>query len=194
MSLPLFLLTAATLLAPAAAAGAFQDRPSEVEEVDDFEDLDEVEEVAADSENNRGVAAVLAFFHPALVHAPIAWLMLLVLVDWLCLVGGHTTLYKPGYYLMFLALISLLPAVTTGLVRFDGLDLSGGDLETVLLHRNSAFACAGVLAIAVALRFGRPELNGARRYVYVGLVTIAAALVGLTGSLGGEMMYGPVPL
>ena len=94
---------------------------------------------------------------------------------------------------MFLALIGLLPSVVTGLVRFDGLTLSGADLETALLHRNSAFACAGILAIAVALRFRQTELNGARCYAYLGFVTVAAALVQLTGHLGGEMMYGPVP-
>lgn len=175
----------------------------EVEEVTDFEDLDELDDSevggAAPARKRRGLGWLIGYFHAAIVHLPIAWLLLLLAIDIAALLLGRRELLPAGYFIALLAAFSFLPAVLSGLLRFDVLNLSGPDAEPALLHRNIELAAAALMICAAALRVhsrknNNDNLAGYRRHVYLGLVFAATIAVAVGGHLGGQMIFGPIGL
>ena len=181
----------AALLVLAVSPAAHADDAGKVEEVVDVEEVEQVKPAAAPA-RAAGVKR-LGRFHPLVVHFPIAWLVLLLLVDGATFLLGRPW-HRAGRLLLLGATLSTLPAVVSGLLLADGgAPLAGEELARLLLHRNLAFAVAGVCLVATAVRLVRPEpLGGPRKLAYGLLLLGAVALVAVVGHLGGEMVFGPL--
>jgi len=195
--MPRAALAVLSLLAwlPLAGPPALAQPPPPAAAVDD----DEVEEAtptvtAAPAAPARlGALELVGRVHPLLVHFPIAWLILLAMIDAVALLLRRPGWDRVGWPLLALTVASFVAAAVTGLIR-GGHVLAGASAELsarVLLHRNSALATAGVVLLALALRtWRRNRLAGAARLVYLVLLAAALGLVGLTGHLGGELSLG----
>lgn len=174
-------------LAPPVLALASPDGPDEIEEVEAVEAVPTVQTGAPAKEGALGTVGKL---HPLLVHFPIAWLLLLGLVDGLTfgLRRGHWA--RAGLWLLALAVLSAIPAVVTGLLRADHVQ-DPKLIEELVEHRNLALMTLGAAALALALRvIRRNELSGLYRLLYLALIVGAMGLVIATGHHGGMLVYG----
>lgn len=138
-----------------------------------------------------GWFGIAAHLHSAMVHLPIAWLMLLLLTDLAAWGLGRRELTQAGLYLNGLALLSFIPAVATGLLRLTQLPQDPQNLEPAVLHRNIMYGCAALTAVLLGLRLLRKnELTGAVKWLYLALLALTVALVSLGGHLGGKLVFG----
>lgn len=155
------------------------------------------EAATASSEEGEGEAwpppgvprplAWLGKFHPPLTHFPIALLTAAALAELLAFLRPDP-LY--AHAARFCVLLGGLGAVAAALIGwfFGGFTLED-DEWVMTAHRIAGTATAVVAALAVVLseRFHRGR--GGRR-AYLAALFAAAALVGLTGFLGGALVYG----
>lgn len=189
VSLLLILVLVAVLLPPAAPVGAQNardDGTEEIEELDSFEDFEIVE-----ADTAPGLPELAGRLHPALVHFPIGWITLVLLLDLLALVLGRRELEQAGLWVLALGVLAFLPAVATGLLRAGTLTVSAGIYYPVETHRNLAFLVLFICLVALATRFrARKNFTGTVRWVYLAMMAAAAGLIGFVGHLGGKMVYG----
>lgn len=172
-----------------------QEQAAPASDVEEIETIEEVAPVAVapaaiDTSAGGSLKRLLGRFHPLLVHFPIAWAMLLLLVD-LATFALRRPWQTFGYLLGIGVALSVFPVVTSGLLRMSTMGASGELLELVVDHRNLALAASSVLLVAVALRVARRnDLIGFTRTAYLGLLLVATALIGLTGHYGGMVVHG----
>jgi uncharacterized membrane protein len=171
---------------PAVAQDAADSGTEEIEELDSFEDFEIVE-----AEPSPGLPELAGRMHPALVHFPIGWITLVLLLDLLTIFLGRRELESAGLWALFLGVLAFIPAATTGLLRANYLTVSAGIYHPVELHRNLAFLVLLICLVALVLRFkSRKSFTGTVRWTYLALMTAAAGLIGFVGHLGGKMVYG----
>ncbi len=182
-------IAALLLWAPAATAQA----PSPAQEViEEAESVEAVEEVAV--EGGSRVGELVGYFHSAAVHMPIAWLVLLALVDVATFALRKGELLRLGFALLAITAASFVPAMLTGLARLENMALEPEALAPAVQHRNIMFICAAIVLAALALRWRKKnQLGGAPAYAYGALLTAATALVIIGGHLGGAMIFGDPP-
>jgi uncharacterized membrane protein len=176
------------VLAVALLAGASVSLPS-VAAADD-EVIEEADVVDVTPEQaTPPLADKVSRMHPALVHMPIAWIFLLLFID------GATFFSRrqwagAGVWILGLSVASCIPALVTGFLREDYMPKTAG----AMIDRHSTFALAtsAVLAVALVVRLlRRNRLEGGWKWAYLGLVIVAAVLVGMTGRPGGQIVFGP---
>jgi len=174
----------ATAWAHAAQAGAAA--KGDVEEVE----VADVSEVKPADAAARPLLDTISRFHPPLVHLPIAWLMLLVLVDGATFLGGKPW-EKAGFYLLWLAAVSCVPAVTTGLLREDCYK-GGAEVKTIITtHKWLALTTASLCIVALGIRLlSRNDLKKTSKFAYLAVVFAAGLLIGAVGHKGGQIVFG----
>lgn len=125
----------------------------------------------------------LGRFHPAVVHLPIAILLLVPLFE--LAANFRPTLRETATILLFLALPACLLAVVLGYLLAYGSGTSGAVVTTHLWS-------ATVLTIVVMLcLLARPSWTaGTMPYAYPALLACAALLTAWTGHQGGSITYG----
>jgi uncharacterized membrane protein len=203
-SLGIAFVAALTLVAVPLGAAVPAGVAEKIEEIEVIEVIEEVDVVPAGEggpgaaaggggagEQRMSLAEVAARMHPALVHLPIAWLLLLLLLDLLGVGLGREPFRAVGPWVGVLTALSFLPAAVTGLLRqnYPPYDRIADPL--LLTHRNLMLTVAGVTLAAVGLRLARRNrLGGAWRWAYLALVAGAAALVTIAGHLGGKLVFG----
>lgn len=173
------------LLALAPAALALADGPEEVEEVE------EVQTVQSGAPGEaRGTLDVVGKLHPVLVHFPIAWLLLLGLVDGLTFGLRRERWARAGLWLLALAVLSAVPTVVTGLLRASHVQ-DPKLVEELVEHRNLGLLTLGAATLALVLRLiRRNKLDGLWRLAYLALIAGAVGLVIATGHHGGMLVFG----
>jgi uncharacterized membrane protein len=125
--------------------------------------------------------------HPILVAFPIALLVLTPIWDGLALFGV-ATLAPVGYWTELAGLVGGGLAAVTGLVDFMGLDEPSPELTSkALRHAGFAVATLGLFVVAFAFRGGA---SGEPTLVVVGLELFGALGLGVTGWLGGHLVFG----
>ena len=135
------------------------------------------------------VGTLIGRFHPALVHFPIAWLLLLALFEWYAALSRRGDLDRLGMGLLTLTVVGLVAAATTGFILAGAHGLE--QTAAVILHRNVELVAASSVVVAFVLRVARPtSFNGVVRWVYVALVSGGALVCLYGGHLGGKMVFG----
>lgn len=129
------------------------------------------------------------FFHPAIVHFPIALFITGLLLDFLGMRFNHKELLLCGWYNILLASISSFGGIATGFgamfiqkVPFRGL---------IFQHMVLALTSAGLMLIMVAMRVHRHEkIHLPGRILYYILAASCFVLISYAGHLGGMFVYG----
>ncbi len=155
----------AAVVGEAKAGEALPEAVGQDTNADDFFEGVEVEEVLIETVieapelHEASLAEKISHLHPLVVHMPIAWLLLLLLVEWL-LVAKPTFLSETARIgLWALTMVSFVPAIATGLL-FSEVVYAGSAVEVmepILDHRNQVLLSAGLLALAWLVRRRRPE-------------------------------------
>ena len=125
--------------------------------------------------------------HPILVAFPIALLVLTPMWDGLAFFG-IANLAPVGYWTELAGLVGGGLAAATGLVDFMELkEPSPALTKTGLRHAGFASATLALFVTAFALRGGA---SGEPTLVVVGLELLGALGLGITGWLGGHLVFG----
>lgn len=135
--------------------------------------------------------------HPALVHFPIAFLLLAALIEGVNALGGlfgRESGRRPARTAWILLLFAALSAAATtfsGWTLSERMTISPKYAELIEWHRWSGVATAGVALVALvpALLARGGERRGALRG-YRLLLLIGAGGVGFTGHQGGQLVHG----
>lgn len=154
------------------------------------EAVEEITEVTDQTPAAMSVTTIVAKLHPAVVHMPIAWALLLLLLELLLLMGRQPDLERWGQPLLYLTLISFIPAAISGFLRLNGLPAEESAQPEAQMHRNMMLMAFVLLAAGAALRRQNTNANASSRRIYVALVIVAMGLITFAGHLGGELAYG----
>lgn len=162
---------------------------------EDLEDFEAVDATALQEGDTQGPtwSAFLGYFHSALIHLPIGWLLLVVLSDVAFFVlGSASTLGNLSRPLLGLTILSFIPAIVSGLMRFESLGLAPEDAAPALFHRNLILGAFAALVGAWAIRYFY-HLRGRPLVAYLLLIIAAFSLVSFAAHQGGEMVFGEPP-
>jgi uncharacterized membrane protein len=124
--------------------------------------------------------------HVVLIHFPIALFIAGVIFDFLAQRTKWHALAEVAFYNLLGAAISVVPVVVTGLLAWQ-FQLEGQKLKGILLM-HLVLGCASAILIWIAWGLhwrARRESPGRSPASRLALETVAVAIVGLTGHLGG---------
>ena len=179
--------SSALAMAAATAVSAADPAPA-VEQISDVQTVTPGEVEGKPS----GLFDLVGRLHPALVHFPIAWLVGLVLVDFVGLILKREAWQHLGIFVLAGTVLSLLPTAATGLLRAAHMPSDPAVHALLVTHRTLNFVMAALVLAAFVLRLlRRNRLQGSWRIAYLALVFAATGLVLLAADFGGRMVYGP---
>jgi uncharacterized membrane protein len=124
--------------------------------------------------------------HVVLIHFPIALFMAGVIFDFLAQRNKWRTLAEVAYYNLLGAAMSVVPVVATGLLAWQ-FQLEGQKLKGILLM-HLVLGCTSALLIWITWGLqarSRGKFQRSYPVFRLGLETVAVAIIGLTGHLGG---------
>ncbi len=128
--------------------------------------------------------------HPILVHFPVVLLSLAAVLEVLALALKREELSRVGWWAQLAGTLAAGLAVVTGIAAGGIAHLSLGAAETLDSHQELAFLASGGLAALLLWRIAaRTAIPGPRRWVYVSLLCLAAALILVVGWVGGELVF-----
>jgi uncharacterized membrane protein len=129
------------------------------------------------------------FFHPAIVHFPIALLIAGVLLDLIGYLKKKPALLLAGWYNLVLAAVTSLGAICSGVIAMALMKLPYKGL--IFNHLKLAILAAVMMWIMFALRVHRHEnMKTGARVVYYVLASVALVAIAVAGHLGGSFVYG----
>eukprot|EP00825_Cyclidium_porcatum_P023031 TRINITY_DN2533_c0_g1_i1.p1 TRINITY_DN2533_c0_g1~~TRINITY_DN2533_c0_g1_i1.p1 ORF type:complete len:194 (-),score=13.81 TRINITY_DN2533_c0_g1_i1:93-674(-) len=131
-------------------------------------------------------------FHPMTIHFPIAIIMLGFLFDFLSMFFNkkEPCLSKAGFWLMILGTIAAVAGYLTGEFFSETLSGQAGDLKETheIFAKTTMFIMIAASALRIFLVYKKKETTGLKWIVF-GLFFIAVVCVGITGLLGGNLVY-----
>ena len=146
-----------------------------------------VQSVDADYETELTSAESIAHFHPALVHMPVAWLLLLFLLEWLLVFRPQFVAEPARVGLWTLTIASFIPSLATGFVFsewvYDETDMEV--MQPILDHRNLILVSTAFLAVGWFVR--KRNSSGPATAI---VLTLAMVAMTLGAHSGGILVYG----
>ncbi|MEZ6192640.1 MAG: DUF2231 domain-containing protein [Phycisphaerales bacterium] len=132
----------------------------------------------------------LGKFHPAAVHFPIALLMAAFLAEIIAMLSGSQRYASAGRYCLALGALSAILACALGWF-WEGFKWTDGDWVLMTRHRwaGTFTALLSLILLILCPVSARPDAKTSKRLYRVTLL-ITVALVGLTGFLGGVLVWG----
>lgn len=152
--------------------------------------LSTTEQGGADGFTLQRLTRWLGRFHPAAVHFPIALLMAAFLAELIAMLSGSQRYASAGRYCLVLGALSAVLACALGWF-WEGFKWTDGDWVLMTRHRwaGTFTALLSLLLLILCPISARPDAKTSKRLYRVTLF-ITVALVGLTGFLGGVLVWG----
>lgn len=130
-------------------------------------------------------------FHPAVVHFSVALIVLGGLVEVWGLLRQSDVATRFGERLLVLGGISLLPALFTGYLAANSLDVGAAAKPLLDAHERNAWILLGLLVVALFWKgWFRGRLPAAQQRLFALLLLLIVGLTVWSAVLGGDMVYG----
>lgn len=130
--------------------------------------------------------------HPMTVHFPIAIIMLGFVFDFLSMFFNkkEPCLSKVGFWLMILGTLAAVAGYLTGEFFSETLAGQAGELKETheLFAKATMFIMIGASLLRIFLVWKKKE-NSGLKWIVFGLFFISVVCVGITGLLGGNLVY-----
>lgn len=130
-------------------------------------------------------------FHPVAVHLPIGLLIAAAVAELLLMWRGQAWFAAAARFCVLLGALAAPAAATLGWLAATGASYEGELASVLEKHRwlgTTTAILAVILMIASELSRRKPTLG--RLVTYRGLLFLTFAIVGVTGHLGGTLVYG----
>jgi uncharacterized membrane protein/YHS domain-containing protein len=145
-----------------------------------------------ENEAEEGHAPLLGRLHPAIVHFPLAGVPLALLGFLAWIATGNNAFAKADALPLVVGTLAAVVAVLTGTTAHDSMQFSPSMHRIVGQHQIVSTAVMVAALFLTALRAWRwNTLAGRWRWVYGGGLLLTSAMLGLTGYLGGSLVFGP---
>ncbi len=146
------------------------------------------EEVSKDDspEKSEPSSNIVAALHPVLVHFPIAFIILSVLLEALRCRRGQA--WRPALQLT-LSLV-LLSAILAGIAGFQAEDAEGYSEETVEIHQWCAIGGTILAGVAWFVLRRSSDADKVQTIIFRVLIIASAILISYAGHEGGLIVYG----
>jgi uncharacterized membrane protein len=131
---------------------------------------------------------VIGRLHPILLHFPLALILVAAFIEGARYMLGKRDLASPAASVcLWIGFLMAIPTVWSGWELAE----YGGDTGTLVgLHRWTAIASLGVMALAVGAWIMRRFRGADWAGTHVAFLVVAATLVGVAGHFGAEMVWG----
>jgi len=134
----------------------------------------------------------LARIHPIIVHFPVVGIPLALLGFLTWVVTGRDGFSKADVPALMIAALAAIAAVITGDIAHDSIKFSPTIYEIVERHQIAGITTMILALVLAALRLWRwNTLVGRWRWIYGIGLAVATVSVGITGYLGGSVVFGP---
>jgi uncharacterized membrane protein len=164
----------------------------DVEEVEVVEDVTDVSNERANTAGNKGLLYIVGRLHAAMVHFPIAWVFLLLLMQIAMLSQRFADLSKAAMTIHILAVASYIPAIFSGFMRVKYIPDSPEFSSMLTAHHIPVFSASALCMLTLIVALIKRDLWTSYKYRYVrlALVTITFLLFSLGGHNGGKLVFG----
>jgi uncharacterized membrane protein/YHS domain-containing protein len=130
--------------------------------------------------------------HPAIVHFPLAGIPIAFLGVLIWTWTGRPAFAKADVPPLVVGTLAAVAAVLTGNIAHDSMRFSPSMHTIVEQHQTLSTSIMVLTLVLTALRIWRwNHLTGRWRWVYGGGLLVTSAMLGLTGYLGGSLVFGP---
>ncbi|WP_109829353.1 c-type cytochrome domain-containing protein [Reichenbachiella versicolor] len=123
-------------------------------------------------------------FHPLLVHLPIGFLLLAVMLEVAERMSWVKEAKSATIFTLLLGTLSAVAATVLGLMLATSGDYNGEMLDA---HKWAGFATTGIALVAFLIK---AEILKLQQMVYFGALGVMVAVMSATGHLGGNLTHG----
>ena len=164
----------------------------QIEEVTDIEEITDIEEVkTSEPAAKPGASELIGRFHPAFVHFPVAWIVILVIFEIVALRTRDPYWSRASFVILFLTVLSFIPAMTTGFLLEDSVGGGPGFHDLLELHETLNIIAACIIAAAFLLQiFLIRDDKSIWKKAYLACVLASAGIVLYSAHVGGKMVFG----
>lgn len=127
--------------------------------------------------------------HPALVGLPIGLFVWTLVSDVIYLITDNIMWYDIAFYTGIAAIVTALAAALPGFGDFFTMPMSSRTRIIATAHMVGNLTLVTLFVIAAIIAFDHGALAGTERTIVVLLHVIGVGILGLTGFLGGQMVY-----
>jgi uncharacterized membrane protein/YHS domain-containing protein len=138
------------------------------------------------------LVSYLGKFHPVAVHLPIALVLGAALAELLYMLSWNVLFRNAAVFNLMMAVLGAAAAVPLGLAAASGTDYPADYAQVLSFHKWLGIATMLFIAVAAALavRANRKDAGKRDQRPYRLVLLICVGLVGMTGHLGGLLVYG----
>ena len=133
-----------------------------------------------------------AEMHGAITHFPVAFLIAGAAFDIGAIIFRKPVWREVSFWMLVGAVVMSVPSLVTGWLAGDKYTLGAAEPPAVFLwHRIAGFATGGLASFLLLWRvMAKDKLTRHARAASIVVATFIAAVVGYTGHLGGQMVFG----
>jgi uncharacterized membrane protein len=139
-----------------------------------------------------------AFFgrlHPALVHFPVALVLVALVAEALCIARRDGRYNDVARFMVTAAAWISVPAAVTGFLRADTITLDAREQAWFAVHRVAGIATPVLVFLCAGLAEGTRRSGQIwELMLYRVVLALAAASAAIGGFTGGEIVFGAFPL
>lgn len=145
----------------------------------------------AHTATERGWGAVLGRLHPALVHFPVALVLIAFVAEGMCIARRDGRYADIARFLILTAAWLSVPAAITGFLRADSITLDAAEQRLFAIHRVVGIATPVLVFLCAGLGEGVRRSGQVWELVLYRIVLVLAAISTLiAGYVGGEIVFG----
>ena len=136
---------------------------------------------------------VLGRLHPALVHFPVALVLVALVAEILCITRREGRYADIARFMIVAAAWISIPAAVTGFIRADGMEFDAAQQQLFQVHRVAGIATPVLVFLCAGLAEGvRRSGQIWELILYRVVLVLAAASTAVAGYVGGEIVFGPL--
>jgi uncharacterized membrane protein len=129
--------------------------------------------------------------HPALVHFPVALVLVALVAEILCITRRDGRYADVARFLIVAAAWMSIPSAITGFIRADATELDAAQQQLFAVHRVAGIATPVLVFLCAGLGEGvRRSGQIWELILYRVVLVLAAASTAVAGFYGGEIVFG----
>jgi uncharacterized membrane protein len=146
---------------------------------------------SAHTATGQGWGVFLGRFHPALVHFPVALVLVALVAEGLCIARRDGRYADIARFLILAAAWLSVPAAITGFLRAGSITLDADEQQLFAIHRVAGIATPVLVFLCAGLGEGvRRSGQIWELMLYRVVLVLAAISTLLAGYVGGEIVFG----
>ena len=142
-----------------------------------------------------GAAVFIGRLHMALVHFPVALVLMALVAELLCITRREGRYSDAARFMITAAAWFSIPAAATGFFRADTITLDATEQSLFAIHRVAGIATPVLVFLCAGLAEGvRRSGQIWELFLYRAVLLLAAVSAAVAGYVGGEIVFGAFPL